>query len=341
MEDHNNLNQQFEANNASPQDNILNTPAPISEPAPMPVEPAPTSAPEPVTPMASVKKMKILTIVFGVLALIFAIVALFFGISYVGDKPTNNPNANNNNSTSTTPEDENNGTSTGTTTPEYKGVKDLMMDIMSSFDNFGGEIRGDNMFNLSYKFDGTETFMPLENVLEASISTSNAGNTVSVMSANLADAGFSAIGEIPFMGSAGPILEGYYNANINVVCGIFDDDTEVYLDCAEANWSWLTDEEKTLAKSLITAYYNKTGEYPIKMVAKGIILDGYDSHQRITVGMNGGRGEFYRVSPTAEWQFFYEGQDYASCSEYNTEDLKKAFFGVHCWDDSGESTVHL
>ena len=336
MEEQNSFNQQAGANDAPvQQDNPLN--ASVSEPMSesTPVVPVVTSA----TTDASIKKIKILAIVLGALTLIFAAIALFFGISYVGNKPTNNPNANNNGST-TTP-DENNGTSTGTTTPEYKGVKDLMMNIMSSFDNFGGEIRGDNMFNLSYKFDGTETFMPLENVLEASISTSNAGNTVSVMSANLADAGFSAIGEIPFMGSAGPILEGYYNANINVVCGIFDDDTEVYLDCAEANWSWLTDEEKTLAKSLITAYYNKTGEYPIKLHPGGKIIDGADSHQRITVGMNGGRGEFYRVSPTAEWQFFYGGQDYASCSEYNTEDLKKAFFGAICRDDSGESTVHL
>lgn len=339
MEDQNSFNQQAGANDAPvQQDNPLNASESVSEPMSesTPVVPVVTSA----TTDASIKKIKILAIVLGALALIFAVIALFFGISYVGNKPTNNPNANNNGST-TTP-DENNGTATGNTASEYKGVRDLMTNIMSSFDNFNGEIRDADTFSLSYMFDGTETFMPLENVLEASINTLNAGNTVLAISANLTDAGFRSIGIIPFMGSAGPVINGYYNADINVVCGIVDDDTEVYLGCAEANWSWLTDEEKALVKSLTAAYYNETGRYITTLLTpKSKILDGYDSHQRITVGMNGGHGDFYRVSPTAEWQFFYEGQDRASCSDYNTETLKKAFFGVPCWDGLEESTVKL
>ena len=48
---------------------------------------------------------------------------------------------------------------------------------------------------------------------------------------------------------------------------------------------------------------------------------------------------FYRVSPTAEWQFFSRIEDELPCGQYNTTDLKNAFADTKCFDQTTDELV--
>jgi hypothetical protein len=48
---------------------------------------------------------------------------------------------------------------------------------------------------------------------------------------------------------------------------------------------------------------------------------------------------FYRVSPEAEWQYFTATQGLMPCTNYNTEDIRNAFAGETCFDESNGETL--
>lgn len=172
------------------------------------------------------------------------------------------------------------------------------------------------------------------------------------LESNFKKSGFESIGTLPFLGSAGPKIDGYLNASRNIVCGVFEDsewvygnaqDYVYYLECAKTDWAWLTEDEKELVGELETAYHNKTGEYPITLYNyDNEIKDSqYAPYQTLRTEVGGGYGLFYRVGPEEEWQYFAGGQSYLECSEYNTEELKKAYAGEVCYNGSQESIVQL
>lgn len=53
-------------------------------------------------------------------------------------------------------------------------------------------------------------------------------------------------------------------------------------------------------------------------------------------------GEFYQT-PDKKWHFFTstKDQDKIACSDYNTDDLKKAYIGFTCWDESANASAFV
>ncbi|MBR5046073.1 hypothetical protein IKX73_00340 [Candidatus Saccharibacteria bacterium] len=280
-------------------------------------------------PVKEGKKSNILVLALGAVALIASGLAIYFGIMYFGKSKPSYP---------ATPDSQ--VVSKNDMAYEYKEVKDVMMDLVDGIENSWSS-NPENGSGLTYKLEEANTFVPMDLDLEVEISNSYSVETnVNTLKNKLTGAGFSSIGILPFIGSAGPKIDGYLNSEDNIVCGVYADVGAV-LTCAKTDWSWLTEEEKTLVKELSTAYYNKTGGYPTVVYGLGgkIKDSEYEPYQSLQVAIGGGYALFYRVSPDDEWQYFAGGQAPLDCSDYNTEDLQKAFAGNVCYNGLEASEV--
>ena len=100
-------------------------------------------------------------------------------------------------------------------------------------------------------------------------------------------------------------------------------------------------ETLSLAEQLAKAYKSKTGkDYAFDNVTsadiKNSTVSPYQTLETYIVIDSGGSytssgALFYRTSPNAEWQFFsLTSGGTGLCSEYNTDDLKKAYAGKTC-----------
>ncbi len=126
----------------------------------------------------------------------------------------------------------------------------------------------------------------------------------------------------------------FFNPETNIAC------SGVVGHVACANLSWINPEQITLGQQLATAYGKD-----IRFDAPLIIKDSsYSPYQTVSVPIStpgafqgGALGLFYRSSPESNWQYFTGTQAVLSCSDYNTDDLKRAFAGSVCYDETTQS----
>lgn len=316
------------------------------------VPPAANSV-EPSTNDKPKKNVNILAILFGVTTVIFIGLAIFFGVLYFtsNNKDENQPKEDDNSEEISEEEAE---ITVSTMAEEYESVKGFMRELTADISNEWGDYI-ENSRGLTYKPTWSNTHFPLKLSLLKKIKNGNNGEgNVNVLREKLEAAGFSSVGDLPILGSAGPAVHGYYNPSRNMTCGIsyervyqnINNPNDGYeygaLECGLADWVWLTSAEKGLASELETAYHDKTGEYPR-------LLDGLDAkpkdsqvapYQTLQVSLGGAMGLFYRNNSNSKWQFFTGTQGGMSCEEYNTIDLKKAYAGDICYINGiTESTV--
>jgi len=130
--------------------------------------------------------------------------------------------------------------------------------------------------------------------------------------------------------SAGPGNEIFFNEKTGVVCNVAE-----FPLFACGYKTWYDTEDAALSNELAQVILEATGESPKLVVAEvGHIKDSEVSpYQNITVMRGGYASLLYRVSPDSSWQYFTSGQSGPLCSEYNTEDLRKAFAGFKCFSD--------
>lgn len=134
-------------------------------------------------------------------------------------------------------------------------------------------------------------------------------------------------------------LGEYVNWETGVICTNITSGMPIYFGCGHI--SWLDADEVALANELAGAYLAKEGK-PLGSVSvkvADIENSSVAPYQRLDASIYGAVGLFYRVSPEAKWQFFMGTQSPLSCSDYNTEDLRKAFAGEVCYNESEESIV--
>lgn len=146
----------------------------------------------------------------------------------------------------------------------------------------------------------------------------------------LSNRGFHTDGEGYGTWSAGPGRRTYWN-DAGVVCAF--DEFNIGISCGHN--TWYDREDAKLSNDLATVLKEATGEEPGVVIAKvGNIQDSeIVPYQRIEASRWGYASAFYRVSPNDRWIYFTSGQSGPACSEYNTEDLKKAFFGYNCYSE--------
>ena len=297
-------------------------------------------------PVHEKKKINVLAILFGVTTLVFAGLAVYFGMEHFKPKGGQSGDAGGDQS--------NQGGSEVVVVDipdmaeDYEEVYDLMNGLVADLgDGFDGiQVSSD----IVYKPEGINSYMQMRFGLSAKVYSDDNVATASELGMRLENGGFTSIGTIPHLGSAGPVINGYLNSDRNIVCEVYGDglfiaqdvwQEYVSLGCAKTDWHWMTDAKKELANKLETAYFNKTGKYPTTLYGlESRVKDSQISpYQTLQVAIGGGYALFYRVSPDAEWQYFAGGQSYLDCSYYDTEDLRKAFAGDVCYDGQAPSTV--
>lgn len=310
---------------------------------------APTVAPaESMAPQPG-KKINKLAIVLGVTTLICAGMAGFFGVQYFTSQNNNIQNSNTATGDKTTTDDSSTETSSAAEitqnvmSKEYSEVVAAMHAILDGYsDDF--VIQASSI--LPYKPENIDTYVLLRYSLSTQIRSQYGDLAADIESLNnrMASAGFSSIGTLPFVGSAGPQIYGFQNAN-GVICGTHYStiSTGIELDCGKSGWDWLTNEQLTLVQNLATAKYEKTGKYPRIIYSNEFVIKegGVTPYQTIQVSMDGGVGLFYRTSPNSSWQYFETVQSVLECGRYDTEDLKKAYLGEPCYEGPTRSTVQL
>lgn len=295
------------------------------------------------------KKKNVTAILLGILCLILAGVATFFGLDYFGIIGEERVKEITTVETviEKVPEEVIVEIMTSTMAEEYKDVNDLMWRLLSDSERYAGV---NSSAGLVYKSEGLNTAVPLKLGLSTSIYSDNNQNTINSLKRKLGEEGFKSVGTLQFLGSAGPSIEGFLNSNKKIICGMFNEyefdlnRDYVTLTCSNTGWHWLTDAEKAEINELAEAFKDKTGDYP--RVIGGIFNIGesqYEPYQTATVNLGGGRGLYYRVSPEAKWQYVTGGQAVPSCSEFDTEDARKAYLGHPCWDEASgaDSEVKL
>jgi len=105
----------------------------------------------------------------------------------------------------------------------------------------------------------------------------------------------------------------------------------------------VTTAEQSLAAMLpfAIAYRDSTGEWPHMLYSGSITDSKHAPYQRAELGGPNNVELFYRTSPNSPWVYFAGAQGMLACSNYNTDDLKKAFLGESCHIDGNISEVSL
>ena len=300
-----------------------------------------SAVPEP-EPVQEKRRVNVPAILFGITTLIFAGLAVYFGMEYFKPKGGQSGDAGSQGGNDAVVVE------TADMAEDYREVYDLMSGIVADLGSRSGQIQVSS--GVMYKLEGMNTYMPMRFGLEVEVYSEDYNATMLELGVKLENAGFASIGIVPYSGSAGPEINGYFNSDKSIACEMYggktympqDDWYIVSLGCAKVNWHWMTDDEKELAKELEVAYYNEIGNYPrtldIRAGAK-IKNSEHEPYQTLSIGLSGGIGLFYRTSPESEWKYFTAVQAPLSCDAYDTEDLKKAFAGDVCYDGQTESTV--
>lgn len=306
------------------------------------------AAPVPPVVGALKRKVNVPAIVLGVVALVCAGVAGFFGVKYFTSKQKSDVGPSGGDAVVLDEVDiklDGAGEIAALTmADEYSDVQSTMEAVTANIENNWDYIENDS--GLLYKPEGLNTYVPMRlNLTEKINNAASESANLAVLEANLRGAGFEGIGTLPFAGSAGPQIDGFLNANKNIVCGVYEDNdgynNYVALECAKTDWTWMTEAEKELVGELEQAYYNKTAEYPSALFGLGNKVKDSEvaPYQTLSVSIGGGYALFYRSGSDAEWQYFKGGQALLDCGDYDTDELRKAFAGSLCYDGAAESVV--
>ena len=274
-------------------------------------------APTPANTVAPAKKSG-LTVLLVLFMIIFAGLAATFGVLYFMNQPSSNQSGSS---------DGNKGTEVvteKTVAEEIEEVKDIMYSIAANVDSgdhfyyYEGEESG-----LNAELDGSGIYAMVKFAVTFRFTYSE--EEVSKLKTIIENAGFTATN------ASMHVLAAYKKDNI--VCSLKADLYNTFMYCANTNWAWLTEEEKTLIKELGEAVKEKRGNDEVGVINvenRAIKNSQIAPYQKITVGMWNAAGLFYRTSESDKWQFFTTTQAGIECSEYNTDDLKKAFAGDQC-----------
>lgn len=136
--------------------------------------------------------------------------------------------------------------------------------------------------------------------------------------------------------------DGYENEYINdgIVCQVGYSWPDAAIQCAYKDW--YNAKIAAFSNEVATGTDYPEGEYlgldPDNLKVKD---SKHKPYQTMSGGVLGAVGLWYRVSPDAAWQWFAGAQAVLDCSEYDTDDLRKAFAGEVCYEGGVEKVVRV
>lgn len=182
--------------------------------------------------------------------------------------------------------------------------------------------------SLTYGFEVSSSISPSWKTVET---------LISALTNELLQRGFQEY-QLKTMGS-----KEYINEQTGIICSVGEASLPYTFGCSSVNW--YDAENVELINDLAEAYKKQEGDYPhfIATSESAVEDSGYERYQRLMVNLYGAAGWFYRVSPESEWVFFRGAQDAIPCSDFNTDDLRRAFVGVGCRNEKTQmdETVKL
>lgn len=140
----------------------------------------------------------------------------------------------------------------------------------------------------------------------------------------------------------------YLNNETGVFCGLVTfnnsgDLSSIDFSCGHMGWvsEKQIEEAQQLANELTAVYESVTGVTACVSALGRIENSSVAPYQRIAVSADGceegsaggATALFYRVSPDEPWQFFKATQIELFCSDYDTDEIRKAFAGAKCYVD--------
>ncbi|MDO4220183.1 MAG: hypothetical protein Q4D22_03065 [Candidatus Saccharibacteria bacterium] len=136
----------------------------------------------------------------------------------------------------------------------------------------------------------------------------------------------------------------YYMNDDGFVCVASTSSMPGTVSCS--NTKWLSETRKEFVKDLIDAYkkgadWMKDDEETVYLYAnENKIRDGgTEPYQIIEGGVLDAAIIFYRKGEDSEWKFFTITQQALSCGDYNTDELRAAFKGDSCYDESFNNSI--
>lgn len=325
-----------------------NNPSPAVEKIPQPIsQPQAPFTPVPPKP----QKPKGLIVAIIILA-ILAIISIAFGVYGMFLKPAPKCEANCEN-ISNTPTD--NDTETSTTT---ETENDPSIDYDSTIRDLISKLQ-DTTSSLSYSYNiiptydrgyvlvknaSAKTLLPLRKTYGLYGMTQGADFAISDEFVNIINNKLTELGFVNNEDIEGPTyLTGgtnLINRDAQIACTL-SGGIPFTVFCGHL--SWLAEDTIATANQLAEAYHEKTGEYPFSLSAERYNIQNsqISPYQTLSTGVGNAMGLFYRTSPEANWQFLKITQSGLHCSDFDTEDSRKAFSGEQCYDETTgqQSTV--
>ena len=275
--------------------------------------------------------------VMGILCGFFAIVAVGLGGYIIYDKfiePTDTKCV-----TKTTEE----APVTDNFAETNKGAKKILQDVISELTTFStsfGRFRLEKTYDsyVTYEFeknyatnlDGAYGLVfDVDNNMNYNTTLASSGIIDKVMNSH-------GLKKISFDDPADLGEGGIYYADDNgYICNYSSQSSPVRINCANSNW--LTEEEKTFAKSLMDAMKKsddyKNDEMLYASVTQDDITKTADGkYERVTASVAGAAALFYRNTDGGEWKYFVSTQQVLNCNDFNTDEIKAAFAGSDCYD---------
>lgn len=284
--------------------------------------------------------------VMGILCGLFALVAVGLGSYIIYDKfiePTDTKCI-----TKTTEEAQ----ETDNFAETNKGAKKILQDVINELITFGtsfGHFRLEKTYDsdVTYEFEKNYAtnlngayglIFDVENNTNYSTALASSGIVDKVMNSH-------GLKKISFNDPA-VIGEGgiYYADDNGYICNYSSQSSPVRINCANSNW--LTEEDKTFAKSLIDAMKKSDDSKDDEMYYVSATLDDITKtadgkYEHVTASVAGAVALFYRNTDGGEWKHFMSTQQALSCNDYNTDELKAAFAGVDCYDYTADKMTTL
>ena len=126
-------------------------------------------------------------------------------------------------------------------------------------------------------------------------------------------------------------------SDISKVEGTSKSNTYSWFEFGCTNENWLTEDSKSLAIALATAYNNSEEgkNYPISFIGvtpRRIKKSKSGAYETITASLADSAALFYR-KVGGDWKLFTTTQQQLSCSAYKTAELKEAYEGERCYED--------
>lgn len=223
-----------------------------------------------------------------------------------------------------------------------KEVKKIIQDVSDELTTFGlnyGQYQLEKSYDTYVTYEFEKNYMTnLDGAYGVSFYVNSAGFDSRLASSGIIEKVMNNHGlkKISF-NDAAFIGEGqiYYSNDDGYICNYSSQSAPAVINCANSNW--LTEEDKTLAKSLIDAmkesdeYKGYNGAYYVSASADRIEKTADGKYERITASITDAAGLFYRKTG-GKWKFLTGVQQAIGCDWFNTDELRAAYAGASCYD---------